>query len=367
MKPHYLTKLTSLALAGLMLVFSSPTAGQADIRQNELTGIEAADIIPGTRYIMEGNSTPYPAYVILGEQQRISEEDFIPWLRESIDLGADIDLILISEEVDELNIHHKRFQETFLGIPVEYAIYHAEFRDGYLKSFNGEIHNIPNLPSTPSISEENALTAALKHIAAPAYMWENPFWENEIKERTGDPSATYYPQGEVRWGMVPAEELSMNTFTLVYSFDIYAEGGLGSRRVQVDASDGTIINSIPLESNCSSASITDIYNSTSQTIYTDKYTSDDYRLNDGTVIQLIHVPLVQKNLLDAGLRRGIARRQQPRRFEELPGRTHACDGDDGCHADQCPLDSGRQVYRVRIPDAQFRDHFQLVFQPETLR
>ncbi|MEN8251705.1 MAG: M4 family metallopeptidase, partial [Bacteroidota bacterium] len=111
------------------------------------------------------------------------------------------------------------------------------------------------------------------------YIWENPFWEGEIKRKSGNSDATYFPHGELYWGWSASGSDQPGNFSLTYRFDIYPDGSSSSQRVLVDATTGQIVNSFPLESDCSSASVNTIWNG-SQTIFSDKYTAHDFRLKD---------------------------------------------------------------------------------------
>ncbi|MEJ2596131.1 MAG: M4 family metallopeptidase [bacterium] len=217
--------------------------------------------------------------MIFEEEKAIPQSEFFPWLRQSLNLESDVDFQVLTQERDELGITHFRYSQIKKGIPVDMATIHVEVKDGKVVSFNGDTYNLPDLSETPAISEAQALQHALSYVGASNYMWENPFWESEIKQKSNDVNATYYPKGELYWGRV-RNASGPGEFRLAYRFDIYAEDGLGAQRVLVDALSGNILNSVPLESDCSSASVTDIYRGGNRTIYTDKYTANDYRLKD---------------------------------------------------------------------------------------
>ncbi|MEZ5083525.1 MAG: M4 family metallopeptidase [Bacteroidales bacterium] len=280
MKINYSIRILSIALTTLILFFIGiNTFGQQTKLQAEHRNEVANEILPGTNYILEGFNTSFPAFVKFEQNNSVPYSSFFNWLREKMDIDATIDFQLLSVTQDELGYTHYRFTQTVKGIPVDLATYHLQVLEGEVVSFNGEIFNIPDLSPKPALTESQALQFALSYVGSDNYMWENPFWENEIKIKTEDPHATYYPQGELYWGKAMADASQSKKFSLVYRFDIYAEGGNGSLRVLVNANDGSIVNSFPLESNCSSASVNTIWNG-NQTIFTDKYTANDFRLKD---------------------------------------------------------------------------------------
>ena len=78
-------------------------------------------------------------------------------------------------------------------------------------------------------------------------MWQNTFFENELKEKKSD--ATYYPLPV----LVIKEERNQNSglgiFHLAYRMDIYASSPRYAQRIFIDAHTGEIIEKYPLQSN----------------------------------------------------------------------------------------------------------------------
>ena len=127
-----------------------------------------------------------------------------------------------------------------------------------------------------------------QYFGAKDYLWNIPEQENELKETKNDPNATYYPKGELvitKFGT--SNDKTNAEFKLVYMFDIYASSK--SERIFTDANSGSVIYSLPLESDCEpSVSFNSIFNG-SRSIQTEKYTASDYRLRDDCQATVIWV------------------------------------------------------------------------------
>jgi len=263
----------------LIILITNLTLFNLFAQQKEYYDDNAEAKIPSAKYMLEGNQTSYPAYVKFELDNAIPKNEFFAWLSDAVPTSANTSFRLLRQETDELGYTHYKYAELFKGIPVNYAEYHLETLNDNVVTFNGEIFDLPDMPVTPQISEEKALQLAMNYIGSDNYMWENPYWESEIKRIKDNPQATYFPTGKLCWDKPLNSGSRDNNFRLAYSFDIWAEGGLGSQTVTVDAQTGAIVNGIPLESDCTSANVNTIWNG-SQTISTDKYTANDFRLRD---------------------------------------------------------------------------------------
>ncbi|MDG1475974.1 MAG: M4 family metallopeptidase, partial [Vicingaceae bacterium] len=146
---------------------------------------------------------------------------------------------LIKEEKDHLGYSHYRFQQTINGIPVKFGIYIAHIKNGLIESVNGELMDDVNSLTTPLINESSALNLALNHFGAQTYKWELAEEEYHLKIEQNDPSATFYPKGEL---MMLNDKGNINSkLKLVYAFNIYAQEPFGRRRIYVDGINGDIV------------------------------------------------------------------------------------------------------------------------------
>ena len=90
-------------------------------------------------------------------------------------------------------------------------------------------------------------------------MWQSKDWDNDLKKRTNNPDTSYYPIPElVLYKMPNAQNWHNQNFKLAYRIDIHSAFPNKSERIYIEANTGEIINKIPLESNCSSATVTTV-------------------------------------------------------------------------------------------------------------
>lgn len=134
-----------------------------------------------------------------------------------------------------------RYNQWYLGIPVEHGSVTTMSKDGRVTFMNGDVYKPVTAPSTtPSLSEAQALDKALDAIGATEYAWEQASDEkNKVVSMIGDNAK---PEGTLVWvqNYNYVDELSRER-RLAYKFNIYATQPLSRNYVYVDAQDGTIL------------------------------------------------------------------------------------------------------------------------------
>ncbi len=125
---------------------------------------------------------------------------------------------------DQLGIFHSRYQQYFMGIPVEGAFYIVHSRDNNLIGANGEYFEVMDLNINPGITAMRAFELATAHVGASKYYWE--FDKN------------YIPVPELV--ILPVDQKSH----LAYKLDIYSAEPLFRKFVYVDAHSGDILKTI---------------------------------------------------------------------------------------------------------------------------
>jgi Zn-dependent metalloprotease len=189
---------------------------------------------------------------------------------------AEIDFKLLKQSNDDLGFQHFRYVETYRGIPIDKSWYIVHVRNNTVTSFDGLALNVTQKPSTKAaLSEANGLLMAKRFVNAAKYKWEDANFTQDLRKRTRNPNASYFPTGELVWHVSDDNSI----FVLSYKFDIYAASPDKAQRIFVDANTGTILRTVPLESNCDGATVNTIFNG-SRSISTDKYTSTNWRLRD---------------------------------------------------------------------------------------
>lgn len=262
-----------------LLLFSaagSATAQQRAASVKEYSGQEAARILPGAAYVKMKDNSSYPSFVRMDPSSAPKASSFFTWLQQGRKSDPNTAFRLLRRDKDQQGLEHIRYVQTWSNIPIDKTTYILHVRNNGVMAFNGIALDVPSgLSTKPALDEARALQAALKHIGAAKYKWEDEFWIKELKEHSGDPSATYFPKGELYWHVAGDNK----TFRLAWRFDIHSASPDKVQRIYVDAGTGASLQVLPLESNCSAASVNTIFNG-NRSISTDKHTSDDFRLRD---------------------------------------------------------------------------------------
>ncbi len=179
---------------------------------------------------------------------------------------------------NELGSHH-RYIQHYKGIPIIGAEYILHEKNGTVWHANGQLVHGLKMDVAPALSEQAALQAALRHLGAETYMWQNEANEAFLKRERADANATFYPKGELKLTSGRAE-INAASMKLVYRFDIYAAKPLGRYYVDVDAKTGAVINQITRIHDVDIAgSGASLYNGTvSMTV--DQVSGSSYRLQE---------------------------------------------------------------------------------------
>ena len=246
---------------------------QTTVIQKEFYGEQADNIVSGARYVLEGNGTSFPSVVKFNENEGIPYYQFMPWLRENFNLPLGVDFTLLQSDELREGFSIDRYAQTYQGFPIDLGWMNVKIQDGNVTAFFGNVYDISASPSGTVLSEKAALQKATDFVGASSYAWESDFWENNIKEKTGDPDATHYPEGILMWAN------SNNGFRLAFSFEIHPADHHFRKRVIVDAVNGKVLHSYQMESNCVAASVNTIFNG-NRTIRTQAIAGPTFRLLD---------------------------------------------------------------------------------------
>ena len=176
--------------------------------------------------------------------------------------------ILLSSENDNLGFVHYRYQQTYMGQPIEDAIWIVHSKDGVIRSFSGMICERITAPQKTSLTEIQALEKAKTFVGAEAYKWEQ-----------GNESATYTPNGELVF-ISSTPDYNARAFRLAYKFNIYAHKPLYRAELFVDANTGDIIRENQLIHHADEPGTAHTAYSGEREIIADSFDSA-YRLRDG--------------------------------------------------------------------------------------
>ena len=168
-------------------------------------------------------------------------------LKSTLNYADEVDMELIETNTDKLGMVHQKYQQTYKGLKVESAQYyvHSKTNEGTINTINGQFLPIENIDTTPTLSEDEALEAALEYVGANVYKWELASEEAFVKKLKGDETATYYPEAEL---LICKNYLDQTdtTLHLAYKFDIYAQTPTSRDYIYVDAESGEILWKNPI-------------------------------------------------------------------------------------------------------------------------
>ena len=222
--------------------------------------------------------SPIPTYMEFEEGSRPSVAQLSSIFDNYIE-SDDFGFKELKVEEDYIGYKHYRYQQTYKGIPIEFTRLYAHTKSGRIISVNGEI--IASSPivadEAQQIKEENALEYAKDHIGSEVYKWELSGEEEHLKWETNDPTATYYPKGELVY-IAENAKLSAKEMRLAFRFNIYSHQPLSRYQIYVDAQDGKILfNHSLIHTGNSEGTAVTAYSGTHD-INTDSVSATEFRL-----------------------------------------------------------------------------------------
>ncbi|MFL1894313.1 M4 family metallopeptidase [Aquimarina sp. 2-A2] len=139
----------------------------------------------------------------------------------------------MAEQVDQLGITHKRFQQRYKGVKVEYGIAVLDAKGNKTTSLHGEYYNVDRVNTTPSISKSQALQRAINHTGAQKYLWQDAQASEAMNNYDTGGELVILPdfQSENEKGL-------LTNYNLAYKFDIYATQPLSRGYLYIDAHTG---------------------------------------------------------------------------------------------------------------------------------
>ena len=163
-----------------------------------------------------------------------NEEAAIKLFSKEYNLNDNYSFSQIYFSTDKIGLKHEKHQQFYKNIKVEFGIVitHTNANGVYL--INGELYNANNLNVIPTLSSHQSFNAALQHINAVKYMWEDTEQAHLMDYKK--------PEGE----LVIFPNLSSQESHLAYKFDIYSINPVARQEVYVDAHSGEVLFSNPI-------------------------------------------------------------------------------------------------------------------------
>ena len=224
-----------IAFAILLIAIGANETSAQKIYKGKL----AAEIVENSEMVRMKKFSQIPNYIRFKKGKELPFSQFENWLRSFFDNKAEFGLKLIKKEEDNIGMTHYRYQQTINNMPVELSMFIAHVKNGKVISVNGEMFSSTSNPNSIVVSENVSLTKALQHINAKVYKWEIEKEEEHLKWEQNDPSATYYPTGELVY--INRKGKIQNELVQAYKFNIYAQEPFSRRNIYVSASNGEIV------------------------------------------------------------------------------------------------------------------------------
>jgi len=180
-------------------------------------------------------------------KEKVNIEDASVFLASRYQISSDFDIRSDEKrniDKDKLGFSHKRFEQYYKGIRIEFSDIRLHYKGDQIVSSHGVVLRNIEVDIQSKISAEAALQHALKYIDAEVYIWQMQSEEQRLKKKTNNNEATFYPEAEIV--ICIDNRIDINAVKLAYKFDIYAISPISRDYVYVDASNGEIIRINPI-------------------------------------------------------------------------------------------------------------------------
>jgi bacillolysin len=162
-------------------------------------------------------------------------------LRQQLGLGQNEQMRPAHLDTDALGFTHQKFEQFYQGVKIEHATYTVHARRGAVESLSGDYEKVGQLSTTPTLSASAALRRALAAVGAKKYLWQDATEEAGLKASTGNPTASYLPQGELVIVRDARRDAETGPLVLAWKFDIYAQQPVSRAYIYVDAQTGEVV------------------------------------------------------------------------------------------------------------------------------
>lgn len=217
------------------------------------------------------NENAQPSFVQFKENAQPSILQSVSTLKEYLQSPSTTNFIELQSENDAFGYTHKKFQQYYQNLKVEFGIYKTHNQNGKMLSMNGEYYPIENLNITPVFSPINALMLAQQKIGAANY----------LTGTTASDVAMGYNGTNTELVIFPKIVNVSKENRLAYKMDIYSTSPLYRATVYVDAQSGEVFfENNKIHHTDIGASGLSVYDGTVN--FTADYTGTNYRLRQAS-------------------------------------------------------------------------------------
>lgn len=202
-------------------------------------------------------------WVVYKDSLDIPTKELFEVYGELFGLGEADKMEIFSSDRDTLGFEQLKFQQYHRGTLVEDAIYTLVAEDGQLTRSNGTLIADINTIADIELSEEEALKTALNHVGAEKYAWDDERLEQELKEDTGNVTATYFPKATLMYTLLnDTLAYTAENYRLAYRFTIYSLVPDQYIDVYVDALNNRVLKVRTRRAECNHGTVNTLYSGT---------------------------------------------------------------------------------------------------------
>ena len=162
------------------------------------------------------NANGEPGLIVFQKESSYRLQDANTLFKNQLQTGDNDTFVQIKSETDNLGYVHHKYQLQHNGIDVEFATYTLHAKNGTVNTMSGEFYNLRNVNTIPQITKAQGFQAAINHIGAQSYLWDNAEAANRLE----------YTQPEGELVLLPNLDYqgkdTANNAYLAYKYDIYA-------------------------------------------------------------------------------------------------------------------------------------------------
>ena len=177
----------------------------------------------------------FPRFIKFDGKVTLAPESHGKYIHELFALPEEYSFILTDKMTDQLGWIHYTYSLNYKGIPIRHNVIKIHMNGSLLVSVNASLDKVSG-SITPSISSDQVIETALSYVNATRYKWEMPEEESLLKMEQGS-EASYYPIPQLMWYTNP----TVNTSSLVYGVDVYADEPLSRQFIYIDAHTNQIV------------------------------------------------------------------------------------------------------------------------------
>ena len=178
-----------------------------------------------------------PNLIVFDQNVSYSLQDANTIFNEQLKTDTNYNFVEIKSENDKIGFTHKKFQEYYNGVKIEFATYTLHAKNGKVQSMSGEFYKIKEINTTPAVSKEQGLQRAMSKIGAEHYLWEDQAASKELGYSKPEGELVLLPimdaQGE--------DKKSEDKLRLAYKYEIFTITPLGGGDIYVDAQNGSVL------------------------------------------------------------------------------------------------------------------------------